>query len=126
MGDDVEIEEIFDADLLSGSEDEEEANHQEEALLGVDAVRDKFTFPSFCFQLSIIRRQSREKYSISRSPQVYAARVTLMVLLQDSTRWTLMGLVTPLTPGTLTQRMRGSRRGGRGKYRLLISAHLIS
>ena len=39
MGDDVEIEEIFDADLLSGSEDEEEAAHQEEALLGVDAVR---------------------------------------------------------------------------------------
>ena len=37
MGDDVEIEEIFDADLLSGSEDEEEV-HQEEALLGVDAV----------------------------------------------------------------------------------------
>ena len=53
MGDDVEIEEIFDADLLSGSEDEEEAAHQEEALLGVDAVRDKFTFPSFCFLLSI-------------------------------------------------------------------------
>ena len=39
MGDDVEIEEIFDADLLSGSEDVEEAAHKEEALLGVDAVR---------------------------------------------------------------------------------------
>ena len=38
MGDDVEIEEIFDADLLSGSEDDEEGAHQEEALLGVDAV----------------------------------------------------------------------------------------
>jgi len=37
MGDDVEIEEIFDTDLLSGSEDEEGA-HEEEALLGVDAV----------------------------------------------------------------------------------------
>jgi len=33
----VEIEEIFDTDLLSGSEDEQDA-HQEEALLGVDAV----------------------------------------------------------------------------------------
>ena len=39
MGDDVEIEEIFDTDLLSGSEDEQDA-HQEEALLGVDAVSD--------------------------------------------------------------------------------------
>ena len=47
MGDDnVELEEIFDTDLLSGSEDEEAA-HQEEALLGVDAVSYKFIFPLF-------------------------------------------------------------------------------
>ena len=44
MGDDVEIEEIFDTDLLSGSEDEQDA-HQEEALLGVDAVSDWFILP---------------------------------------------------------------------------------
>ena len=44
MGDDVEIEEIFDADLLSGSEDDEEDAPHEEALLGVDAVPDKFIF----------------------------------------------------------------------------------
>ena len=39
MGDDVEIEDGFDADLL-GSEDEDErgGGEQEEALLGVDAV----------------------------------------------------------------------------------------
>ena len=39
MGDDVEIEDGFDADLL-GSEDEDErgVGEQEEALLGVDAV----------------------------------------------------------------------------------------
>ena len=39
MGDDVEIEDGFDADLL-GSEDEDDkgGGEQEEALLGVDAV----------------------------------------------------------------------------------------
>ena len=39
MGDDVEIEDGFDADLL-GSEDEDDkgGGGQEEALLGVDAV----------------------------------------------------------------------------------------
>ena len=46
MGDDVELEEIFDTDLLSGSEDEAAA-HEEEALLGVDAVLEKFIFSPF-------------------------------------------------------------------------------
>ena len=70
MGDDVEIEEIFDADLLSGSEDEEEV-HQEEALLGVDAVRGKFIYPLFCHQFSLIRQ-----FYVFRSLQVSAVRVT--------------------------------------------------
>ena len=111
MGDEVEIEEIFDADLLSGSEDEEDAP-QEEALLGVDAVWDKFTFLFFlCSSWLAILNLS---YSISRSPQV-----TWGVLLRGLTLWILTRLVKASTQGTLTLRMRGSRRGGRRKDRLL-------
>lgn len=112
MGDDVEIEEIFDTDLLSGSEDEEGA-HEEEALLGVDAVSDEFIFPSFYVLLQV----GNSDASISRSLHLCAGRVTCWVLLRGSTTWTLMGSVTASIPGTPTLRMRGSRRGGRRKDR---------
>ena len=67
MGDEVELE-IFDPDLLSGSEDEEDV-HQEEALLGVDEVSGNFNSASNKVpNLGIIPKRSQWDQSADMVP----------------------------------------------------------
>ena len=67
MGDEVELE-IFDPDLLSGSEDEEDV-HQEEALLGVDEVSGNFNSASNKVpNLGIIPKRSQWDHSADMVP----------------------------------------------------------